>query len=193
MKLYSYVVRSDTGFAPNPFWNCCTLATCKPKIRRLAAKGDWVAGTGSVGNVGNDRLIYAMKVTAVELLEDYGIDPLYVNKIPIQGKMEEKGDNIYYRDIKGDFRQRFPSVHSNPDGEDLQQKNFDLKGRNVLISKPGDYYYFGGEAPRIPTSLQCIIKKGPNHKSKFPKSIIDSFLHWIVGQESGFNAYPCHY
>jgi Nucleotide modification associated domain 2 len=30
MKVYSYVVRCDTGFAPNPFWGYCTLAACTP-------------------------------------------------------------------------------------------------------------------------------------------------------------------
>ena len=41
MNLYSYVITRDYGFAPNPFWNICTLATCKPQIREHALKGDW--------------------------------------------------------------------------------------------------------------------------------------------------------
>ena len=47
MKLFSYVVARDYGFAPNPFFSTCTLATCKPKIRRTASVGDWIIGTGS--------------------------------------------------------------------------------------------------------------------------------------------------
>lgn len=34
MTLYSYVVAHDFGFAPNPFDGLCTLATCKPDIRK---------------------------------------------------------------------------------------------------------------------------------------------------------------
>src|SRR5712671_5339411 len=34
MRLYSYVVARDFGFAPNPFFGVCTLATCKPDIRK---------------------------------------------------------------------------------------------------------------------------------------------------------------
>src|SRR3569833_2727055 len=30
MKLCSYIVREDTGLAPNPFWGTCTLAVCTP-------------------------------------------------------------------------------------------------------------------------------------------------------------------
>lgn len=47
MRLFSYVVRFDSGFAPNPFYGYCTLATCKPPIRRTALVGDWIIGTGS--------------------------------------------------------------------------------------------------------------------------------------------------
>jgi len=32
--LYSYIVKTDTGFAPNPFHGFCTLACCKPIMRR---------------------------------------------------------------------------------------------------------------------------------------------------------------
>ena len=61
MRLFTYIIVHDTGFAPNPFWRYCTLACCKPVIRRTAAKGDWIVGI-SPKNSGN-RLIYAMKVT----------------------------------------------------------------------------------------------------------------------------------
>jgi hypothetical protein len=46
MTLYSYVVAHDFGFAPNPFDGLCTLATCKPDIRKKAAVGDYIVGTG---------------------------------------------------------------------------------------------------------------------------------------------------
>lgn len=32
--LFSYIVRWDHGFAPNPFHGICSLATCKPGIRK---------------------------------------------------------------------------------------------------------------------------------------------------------------
>ena len=36
MTVYSYIVAYDSGFAPNPFHGTCTLACCKPTIRRTA-------------------------------------------------------------------------------------------------------------------------------------------------------------
>ena len=44
MEYYSYVIKRDFGFAPNPFGEFCTLATCKPVIRKVANVNDWVFG-----------------------------------------------------------------------------------------------------------------------------------------------------
>jgi len=55
-KLFSYVIREDTGLAPNPFYGVCTLNCCKPDIRRTAEVGDWVAGlvgSNQRGRAGN--------------------------------------------------------------------------------------------------------------------------------------------
>jgi len=74
MRLFSYVLRYDTGSAPNPFLGMCTLAICKPRIRRVAEPGDWVAGVGSVNVRGRDlsgHLVYAMKVEESISLADY--------------------------------------------------------------------------------------------------------------------------
>jgi len=192
MKIYSYVVKSDSGFAPNPFWGYCTLATCKPVIRRTAKKGDWVIGTGSVKNVGHNKLIYAMKVTEVMPLEDYWDDKRFAKKKPGKRIKESVGDNIYYRDEEG-IGQHFPSIHSYSDREDLKSKCHDLKGKNVLISQSGNFYYFGRNAPKIPESLLCLIKRGPSHKCNFPQDVVNEFLRWTQEKKLGINGYPCGY
>jgi len=194
MKMYSYVVRYDDGAAPNPFWGYCTLAICKPRIRRSAQVGDWIIGTGSRENVGYGRLIYAMRVTEVMRLEEYGHDERFEKKIPVgQSGLRSLGDNIYYVDKDGLVKQRFPSVHSYPDRENMTSKGHDLSGRNVLISKLGDFSYFGRNAPEIPVSLSCLVKKGPDHKCNFSQDIIDRFLVWIEGKDCGLSGFPCGY
>lgn len=40
-QIYSYVLRYDDGVAPNPYGGVCTLAICKPVIRK---KPKWVIG-----------------------------------------------------------------------------------------------------------------------------------------------------
>ena len=63
-RVYIYVVARDFGFAPNPFHGFCTLATCKPRIRRKAEVGDWVIGMGGDRLNATGRCIYAMRVSA---------------------------------------------------------------------------------------------------------------------------------
>ena len=47
MRLFSYVVARDYGFAPNPFYEMCTLATCKPRIRKLLSVVIGSSGQGA--------------------------------------------------------------------------------------------------------------------------------------------------
>lgn len=42
MRIYRYVLTSDTGMAPSIDQGVVSLATCKPVIRRCAGPGDWV-------------------------------------------------------------------------------------------------------------------------------------------------------
>ena len=97
MRLYSYVVARDYGFAPNPFYGTCTLATCKPLIRRMASPGDWVIGTGAAGNLLTGHLVYAMQVTEVLTFDEYFDDVRFQTKKPnLGGSLKQAfGDNIY--------------------------------------------------------------------------------------------------
>ncbi len=54
-----------------PFDNFCSLACCKPIIRKSANINDWIVGTGSKSSVGNDKLVYAMKITEKIDFNDY--------------------------------------------------------------------------------------------------------------------------
>lgn len=83
MKLYSYIVARDFGFAPNPFFKFCTLATCKPKIRKHASVGDWVIGTGAKVRYGySGRLVYAMQVSEILDFDTYWNDERFLQKRP---------------------------------------------------------------------------------------------------------------
>jgi len=159
------------GFAPNPYFGYCTLACCKPVIRRKANVGDWIVGTGSVTNVGNNRLLYVMKVTEKMLFEKYAVDSRFHKKIPSKGLVEERGDNIYYRDEHGEWQRR-QAYHYSDD-----QMQFDLSGTYVLIS---DYFfYFGRNAVKIPDEFKEIFKRGPGHKCKFSSELKEKFIAWI--------------
>ena len=76
-QLFSYTIRIDDGAAPNPFHGMCSLAICKPAIRRVAKQGDWVIGLGSKNAPSGDlrgRLVYAMLVDEVVPIAQYDRD-----------------------------------------------------------------------------------------------------------------------
>ena len=102
MRLFSYKLTHDGGFAPNPFWGALTLATCKPLIRLHKRPGDWIAGFTSAAlcddAVGQERLIYLMQVHRKMPIAQYFRDPEFRNKIPTRNsaqQIERVGDNIY--------------------------------------------------------------------------------------------------
>lgn len=165
MRFYSYVVPRDYGFAPNPFNGICTLATCKPKIRKKAAIGDWIFGTGSVIGGYKNRLIYAMKVTKKISFNDYWSDPRFHTKKPIMRSCSLKkmyGDNIYCHDGRKWYQ---ADSHHSLKGGEVNEYNLkrDTSVDAVLISE--EFYYFGKSAIEIPTQLiQKVVKKGPSHR-----------------------------
>ncbi len=120
-RIHSYVVRYDSGFVPNPFYSYCTLATCKPSIRRSADIGDWVVGSGSNDGESVRRgghLAYAMRVTEAMTFDEYGRDPRFESKKPYRNgsRKQSCGDNIYFRAAAGVAWQQRDSFHSRPDG-----------------------------------------------------------------------------
>jgi hypothetical protein len=100
MRLHSYIVEHDKGFAPNPFHGVCTLAACKPKIRKYAGAGEYVIGTGSKKRGMQGRLIYLMKIFEVITFDQYWTDRRYLRKRPVMNgsRAQRYGDNIYHRD-----------------------------------------------------------------------------------------------
>lgn len=177
-SLFSYTIPVDDGAAPNPFSGHCTLAICKPAIRRTALEGDWIAGLGSI-NAPRDRnlsghLVYAMRVDKILSLEEY--DRLAragkIDRIPnikSAALQDRLGDCIY--DYSGDAVAQRPSVHTS---ENIET---DLKGENALLSKT--FYYFGRDAIELPEHLMPIIHQTQGHKRGANKDYVEKFIKWI--------------
>jgi len=184
--LYSYVMVRDFGFAPNPFFGYCTLATCKPDIRKGAQIGDWVIGTGSAAKNSNfkNRLIYTMRIEEKLTFDNYWNDARFINKKPVMNgsRMQWYGDNIYHIDSNtGKFIQE-NSHHSLRDGlVNMNNYKRDISGKFVLISKT--YWYFGREAILIPDKLKGIIKSGRQYRKIDDEALIRAFVVWIKKQQ----------
>lgn len=189
--LYSYVVAYDSGFAPNPFNGYCTLATCKPKIRKTASVGDWIVGTGSnrKGVRRGSFLVYAMRVHETLTFAEYWSDPRFEKKKPsLYGSYRMAcGDNIY-RPIEGGGWKQRNSYHSNHDGS--QRKDHtdkDTKVDRVLISN--HFVYFGAEGPPIPEALKKanLVHSGIGEHSLTNIPVITAFEAWL--NEIGLEGY----
>lgn len=157
-NLYVYVVDRDFGFAPNPFHGYCTLATCKPGIRKGARIGDWVMGVGGKRLRATGKCIFVMNISQICTFEEYWADTRFQIKKPVRNgnPVMMVGDNVYHRDpATGGWIQE-DSHHSNPDGS-TNRTNFqrDTKTDNVLIST--HFFYFGSAAP--PVDLESISYK----------------------------------
>jgi hypothetical protein len=193
------VVRYDSGFAPNPFYEYCTLATCKPDIRRYAAIGDWIVGSGSkskaIGRGGH--LVYAMRITEALDFQSYNSDPRFQKKKPYRrgSRKQSCGDNIYFHDtINGCWKQR-DSFHSKADGSSEPKHIARDTGTNrVLIST--DFVYFGGFGPMFPKDLrsfngQDICKAGIGRSCFKDADLIGHFVHWIRSLDlAGYQGAP---
>ena len=196
MRLFSYVVARDYGFAPNPFHGRCTLATCKPRIRKAAAIGDWVIGTGSRTASKEGHLVYAMRITKTMTFNQYWMAEWSQVKRPnLSGSLKQAfGDNIYCQDGAGKWRQE-NSHHSRQNGSpDPHNIHRDTSADRVLISDL--FAYWGGCGPKIPARFRSwtgydICKARTGHKSRFPQDMVDAFVAWFHSLAvSGFLSPP---
>jgi len=142
-SLFSYVVATDSGFAPNPRHGYCTLATCKPKIRSAANVGDWVLGTAPV-STGEEEMVFLAQVDEKLTFNEYYRDERFEAKRP---ENDPSGDNIYYREDSNLVQVDDPPAHDSDDDRD-----HDTQTDAVLIGSL--FWYFGGDGYEIPSRLR---------------------------------------
>jgi hypothetical protein len=194
VRLHSYVVARDYGFAPNPFYGICTLATCKPKIRATAQVDDWIVGTGSKTQGREKRLVYAMRVTGAMSFGEYWADPRFQVKKPnLRGsKKQAFGDNIYSRNPSTGRWCQANSHHSLEDGRpNLVNMKADAGTDRILLSE--DFVYWGGSGPQLPPKFMGKVNllAGRGHKNSFPAAFVESFVGWLRSRaETGFCGKP---
>jgi hypothetical protein len=171
MNIYAYIVPVDDGAAPNPYGGVCTLAICKPNLRKIAKQGDWLVGLDS-----KLQLIYTMKITTVMTMKEY--DSYTKENLPIKipnktskNIEEQMGDSVY--DFSNDEIKLRPSVHSRC------TKEMDLAGKNVLLSTC--FYYFGKETKTLPKEFKNIVNLDMDFIT-LTNELEKSFLTWLKNQ-----------
>lgn len=198
MKLYKYIVKSDSGFAPNPFYGYCTLACCKPDVRRCADLDDFVIGLTPWNKGLGNKVVYFMKVTEKIEKKDYFKDKRFKNKIPCNEDIftkEGAGDNIW--SYKNGIYVNITMNNRNLKLRHVKEKEYlaDI-GKNhenafVLISD--NFFYFGGNAIESPSEF-AWVKIGKNargiRKNTGEKKIESLESFFIENYKKGINGYP---
>ncbi len=180
MKLYSYVVEHDTGRAPNPYFDVCTLCRCKYRESRtkprnvveLAQVGDWVVGTGGADkrkSAGHGKLVYAMQVDEKLTREEYYACPRFAVKRRVKA---------------GTFQQR-------QGDNECPADDFQRTEQYALISR--HFYYFGANAIDIPKEApRNLEKRGPGFRYDFAPADIHRFVKWLENNcKPGRHGEPC--
>lgn len=172
MRLCSYIVREDTGLAPNPFWDYCTLAVCTPNHQgsRLVI-GDWIAGF--LAKHRGYRFLYAMEISEILDLDEYYGDSRFTAKKPnLRGTWKERcGDNFYSRGADGQWIQ-----HSNRFHLDEGFKKQDTKYARVFVSRR---FWYCGRSAAVPPEQYAQLIGGRGARVNHDPKLVSDFLSWV--------------
>jgi len=193
--MFSYVVEHDLGFAPNPFHSACTLACCKPVIRKSAKVGDYVLGTGAVGPNLEGYLTYWMRIDEILTFDQYWKDKRFRRKKPHMSATTylRYGDNISHRAGGKTFKQE-DSFHSMEDGSvslgDLRRDT----GTTDKVLVGHEFAYWGRAGIKVPAQLTFMLKKGPGHRCRFTDEQVAAVMAWLGTLPGrGYIGEPAHW
>jgi hypothetical protein len=192
MNVFTYVIEHDLGFSPNPFHGVCTLACCKPRIRKNAEIGDYVLGTGAALPNLRGFLTYWMQVDEITTLDAYWQDRRFRHKKPsmLGTTLYRYGDNIYHRDGTETYRQEY-SFHSMEDGSvstgDLKRDTGTTD--KVLIGR--NFAFWEKSGVLLPEHLSYFVRRERHCYSEAQKA---AFLGWLdTHPERGYIDEPAHW
>ena len=193
MKLSAYVIATDKGFAPNPFGRQCTLACCKPQIRRNAEVDDIVMATAGHDFERAGSLVYAMKISEVLTFNEYWKDSRFASRKPSNTTAISRcGDNIWHHE-GGRWLLAPHAQH------ERNEEHYDTSGENVLIAT--EFFYFGREAVELPKEFAVLRCNGRGHTNEDDEKLVQRFWKWLndtyprgrIGDPTEFGArVRCH-
>lgn len=174
-RLYSYVVREDTGLAPNPFWGWCTLAVCTPNHQGSRVRAnDWIAGF--LTKAREHRFLYAMEVAEILDLDDYYHDPRFEPKKPnLRGDWQQRcGDNFYCRSKDGEWIRHRNAFHLD---EAVKQK--DTRFAKAFVGTR--FWYLGKSAAHLPWQF-APLAGGRGARVNHDADLVEKFRSWVQAE-----------
>jgi hypothetical protein len=182
-KLCTYILTKDTGLAPNPYWDFCTLAVCTPNRQGARLEdGDMIVGFRSKAQ--GHKLVFAMDVSEQMDMDDYFHDQRFQHKKPdLKGDWKQRcGDNFYSRNPDGTWRQHRNRFHI---GADYLAK--DTRRSNVFIAER--FWYFGRGARDVPDELRGVVA-GRGIRVNHPRKVVANFRDWVELLPTGIHGLP---
>ena len=144
-QLFRYILKDDNGMAPCVEGGIMTLATCKPKIRRSAKMGDWIAGFMPRRHK-QGLLVYAGRV---ERKLDWG---------SFEAELRGRKDAVYRPLPNGRIKRLREDYHP-----DEKRMNKDLSAPVVVFDKNA-YWYFGDNPETLPDCLLHLGASGRGYR-----------------------------
>lgn len=191
MKLASYVIKVDKGFAPNPFGGFCTLAACTPNRAMLKLKeGDWIVGNSS--KKFGHQFVYAMRVSGILEFDEYFEDARFQYKKPRKNGTWQNlcGDNIYFMTEDRRYEQAFTYYHSEPRYLKKDTGERTRSGDRPKVYVSDHYFYFGENAPPFPEGFEEVIYAGRGCRYADP-DVARAFVRWLeTTYEPGVHGLP---
>nr|WP_300146847.1 hypothetical protein [Propionicimonas sp.] len=207
-SLFSYIVQTDSGFAPNPFFGLCTLACCKPALRRaigsrllresgstdirqlrdadpgyIRGQNIWVLGLAgaSLGDRSRRSVVYAMQVTEVLDFESYFDE--HPEKRPVRTGRATSEDPAWHGDAIYTGNDPATAVQLAPsahsDGENEHLGNKEHDLGGQYVLLSDHYLYFGKDAPYVP--LEGKLHHGRGHRSNHSPAALAELEDWLNG------------
>lgn len=207
-KLYSYVVATDSGFAPNPFFGLCTLACCKPKIRKavgdrlllesgradvlelrrtdpgfVRSQNIWVVGLAAASMRDRPRrsVVYVMQVTDVLDFESYYAE--HPEKRPMRTGGFSSADLVWHGDAiytgNDPVTARQVTPCAHSNGANEDQGSKQHDLGGQYVLLSDHFIYFGKDAPYIP--LEEKLHHGRGHHSNHSPEAVAELESWLNG------------
>lgn len=144
-RILRYILQHDSGMAPCIDGGLVSLATCKPKIRASAKRGEWVIGFRP-SPAPRGLVVWAGRVACSVAVGEY------------ECQHRGRKDAVYLLKPDGQFKRLNPYYHQTPD-----QFRKDTTAPVLIFNKLATWY-FGREPHMMPDHLMHLAAGGRGHR-----------------------------
>lgn len=144
-RILRYILQHDSGMAPCIDGGLVSLATCKPKIRASAKRGEWVIGFRP-SPAPRGLVVWAGRVACSVAVGEY------------ECQHRGRKDAVYLLKPDGQYKRLNPYYHQTPD-----QFRKDTTAPVLIFNKLATWY-FGREPHMMPDHLMHLAAGGRGHR-----------------------------